>query len=346
MTYGPPSLRYESESCSDSSLSAPSTPTEAHATLQNLLYRGVELPRIEETPDTIIYIDLPDQSLVNGKAKSSRPSTSQANEERSWIERGYKVIRASPHPRQLREIDPTITLISRTTTTARSHYTVHTDDGIVYSESTDLELLDPITNPAVDGSFLYKTPLVPGFWETVLNSPGRIPLPNSIYVLLMEGGVDATRYVILQRVVQDASTLSASSSTIFSAMYRFCYTPSSSHPRAQLPTGLLPVEPTAPPKTDFSFDSLISMDGDSFTDLMAFQKQPTYFDLDSYMRSDWSSPSPPESVYSSPVDCNRVIPGVINGGGHPSLLSPTSSFPMDEGPNYVSIILLPLSSNS
>lgn len=161
----------------------------------------------------------------------------------------------------------------------------------------------------------------------------------------MEGGVDAAQYVIIQRVVQDASTSSASSSTIFSAMYRFCYTSSLSHPRAQFPTSLLPVEPTTHPKTDFPFDSLLSMDGDDFTDLMAFQKQPTYFDLDSYMRSEWSSPSPTESVYSSPVDCSRIIPGVMNEGGHPSLLSPTSTFPMDEGPNYVSILSLPLSSD-
>lgn len=188
LIYGPPPLRYESESCSDSSLSAPSTPTEAHATLQNLLYRGVELPRVEETPDTIIYIDLlSDPSLINGKAKSSPSSTSQANEERSWIERGYKVARASPHPRQIRDIDPTITLISQTAATARSHYTVYTDDGIVHSESTDLELLDPITNPTVDGSLLYKTPLVPGFWETILRSPGKILLPNSLYIYINGG---------------------------------------------------------------------------------------------------------------------------------------------------------------
>ena len=84
------------------------------------------------------------------------------------------------------------------------------------------------------------------------------------------------------------------------------------------------------------------MDGDSFTDMIAFQKQPTYFDLDSYMGSDWSTPSPTESVYSSPVGCNRLTPDVMNGNGHPTLLSPISSFPMDEGPNYVSILLLPL----
>ena len=188
LTYGSPPLRCESESCSDSSLSAPPTPTEAHATLQNLLYRGVEKPRVEETPDTIIFVDLlPDQSLIDGKARSSHPSTSQTNEERSWIEHGYKVARASPHPRQLREIDPTITLISRTATTARSYYTVLTDDGVVYSESTDLELLDPVTNPTVNGSLLYKTPLVPGFWDTISRSSGKILPPNFIYIFINGG---------------------------------------------------------------------------------------------------------------------------------------------------------------
>ena len=157
-------------------------------------------------------------------------------------------------------------------------------------------------------------------------------------------GVDAAQYVILQRVVQDSSTSSASSSTIFSAMYRFCYTSSWSHPHIQFPASPLPVEPTTPPKMDFSFDSLLPIEGDDFTDMMAFQKHPTYFDLNSYMGSDWSSPSPPESVYSSPVECNRLIPGVMNESEHSSLLSTSPSFPMDEGPNYVSILFLPVPS--
>ncbi|KAF8959979.1 hypothetical protein BDZ97DRAFT_1368066 [Flammula alnicola] len=317
----PPPLRYESESCSDSSVSSPTTPTEAHATLQNLLYRGVE-PRVEETPDTIVYIDLlPEESPINTRAndpsKSSWPSTNQGAEERSWLERGYKVARASQHPRHLRDIDPTITLLSRTATSAQSYYTVHTDEGIIFSESTVLEPLDPTSPSTSDGSLLYKTSLVPGFWNTIAQSS------------------DASQYIIIQRVVQDASTSSSSSSTIFSAMYRFNYVSSSSQHTDNTfstPHNMMHVDSSSIHKPDFPFDSLLTMDTEGFTDMMGFPKPQSFFDINSYMRSDWSTVSPPESVYPSPVDCNRPMSGVLTGSEQ--LLSPTSSYPMDDVPNY------------
>ena len=179
LSYGPPSLRYESESGSDSSASAPTTPTEAHATLQHLLYRGIE-PRKEPLPSTIVYIDLlpKDSSMdtvhMDDCLKSPLSSSSfQDMDEHSWIERGCKVVRASPHPRRLQEIDPTITLMSQTVTAAQSHYTVYQDNSVVSSESTPLELLDPQSSG--DASFLYKTPLVPAFWETISQSSGMFP---------------------------------------------------------------------------------------------------------------------------------------------------------------------------
>jgi transcriptional enhancer factor len=322
LTYEPPSLRYESESCSDSSASSPTTPNEAHATLQNLLYRGVE-PRLEETPDTIVYIDLLSEGSpidntgnTDDQLKSSwSSSSSQVAEERSWVERGYTVVRTSQHPRHLRDIDPTITFLSRVATSGHSYYTVWTDEGIIFSESTALEPLDtPATTS--DNAYLYKTSLVPSFWETISHSS------------------DASQYVIIQRVIQDASSPSASSEhTIFSAMYRFNYTSSSSHTeQTYLTPTMISLEPSTQ-KSEFSFDSLLPMDTEGFTDLMALQKSQNFFDVNSYMRSDWSTSSSTESVYPSPVDYNRHMPCIMGGGEQ--LVSPSSSFPPSEVPNYV-----------
>ena len=161
-------LRCESESGSDSSTSPPTTPIEVHATLQSLLYRGVE-PR-EKIPNNIVYIDLlrPGSSVDDNGPFWTSPS--QVAEERSLVERGYSIVRATDYPRHLRDIDPTITLLSQSLTNARSNFTVHSGDRLMFSESTKLELVDPSTSN-VDG-FLYKTLLVPGFWDTISKSPG------------------------------------------------------------------------------------------------------------------------------------------------------------------------------
>lgn len=175
-TYGPPSLHYDSETSSDSSGSSPSTPTEAHATLQNLLYRGVE-PRIEEIPHNIVYIDLhtPNSQPDTILAASWTSSPENLAEETSWIERGHKVSRASDQPRFIQDIQPMVTLLSKSEADVRSHFTVHTDDGVVFSEATDLELVDPSSIPTVEGTTLYQTPLIPGFWDTIVRSRGEHP---------------------------------------------------------------------------------------------------------------------------------------------------------------------------
>ena len=134
----------------------------------------------KEIPENIVYIDLlPSDSSTekhedsNNMSKSSWSSSRiQVAEERSWIERGHKVIRTSKHPRHVTEIDPTITVLSRTAVTSRSYYTVHTTDGVIFSESTVLEPLDESTCTTND-SLLYKTSLVPGFWNTIVNSSGK-----------------------------------------------------------------------------------------------------------------------------------------------------------------------------
>jgi transcriptional enhancer factor len=161
--------RCESESGSESSTSAPTTPIEAHATLQSLLYRGVESR--EKMPNNIVYID-----LLRPGSSGNGPfwtSPSQVAEERSLVERGCRIVRATNHPRHLRDIDPTITFLSHSLSNARSCFTVHLGDRLIFSESTTLELVDPDgpSTSNVDG-ILYKTLLVPEFWDTISKSPG------------------------------------------------------------------------------------------------------------------------------------------------------------------------------
>lgn len=145
---------------------------------QKLLHHGVD-PRIEEIPDTIVYIDLlRDPSSPNsggeGEGATYWTSTDEAiEEERFWLEHGHRIKRASHRPRHVQDVDPTITLPSRTDTSAQSHFIIHTDDGIVFEETTTLEL-DPTSEPTADGSLLYRTTLVPGFWDTILKSPGKL----------------------------------------------------------------------------------------------------------------------------------------------------------------------------
>jgi transcriptional enhancer factor len=173
MTHASPSSVYDYESSSESSASTPPTPTEAHTTLQSLLYRGVER-RVEEAPNTIVYIDVVTTPVVPPitSERSWTLSKEALADEHSWSERGFKVARASQHPRHITQIEPTITFMSPTAISAQSQFTVHTDDGIVFSETTPLEMIGPSPSSATDGSLLYKTLLVPGFWETIVHSAG------------------------------------------------------------------------------------------------------------------------------------------------------------------------------
>ena len=180
--YGPPPLLYESESSSESSGSSPPpTPTEAHATLQSLLYRGVE-PRNEELPNNIVFINLlsVDPSSSSSSSSTSVKSTAeQAAEERSWSDRGFDVVRASTQtPRRLREIDSTVALRSRHPIVATAHFTVYSDDGVVHSESVPLMPAEPTTLHTLDdGALVYTAQISPEFWQgTLLQCAGGCSL--------------------------------------------------------------------------------------------------------------------------------------------------------------------------
>ena len=152
-----------SDSESNSDASPPATPTEAHATLQNLLYRGVGGLGRDEELSNIICIDLlPKDAPIgsDGKQVLQMPPSSETN-----------VIRASQCPRHIRDIDPTVTLVASSSMIAKSHFIVRTRTGIVHTEVTDMTLVGPLPVFSKD-QLLYSTKLVPAFWNELCKSPG------------------------------------------------------------------------------------------------------------------------------------------------------------------------------
>lgn len=85
---------------------------------------------------------------------------------------------------------------------------------------------------------------------------------------------------------------------------------------------------------EFCLESLLSMDGDACSDMMAFvSKPPDFFDMD-FIMPEWSEESSPDhSVFSSPGQFPQVVNGVPDEDIQ--LLLPASSFEIDT-PNYVS----------
>jgi len=174
------------------------------------LYRGVESHQ-EPVPSTIVYIDLlrPDSPINLNSPLTSWTSPSQAAEERSLVERGYRIVRAAQYPRHICDVDPTITLLSHSMINARTYFTVYSEDRLIFSKSTILEPVEPTTSH-VDG-ILHQTSLVPGLWDTMVHLAKlrygyQIPRRclSSKYM-----AIDASRYTIMQRVVQDPSSSSS-----------------------------------------------------------------------------------------------------------------------------------------
>jgi len=75
VTYGIPPLRYGSESGSDSSLSPPATPIEAHATLQSFLSRSIEGRKSWKTlrGGEIVWPPELEAALIEGTYNTIRP---------------------------------------------------------------------------------------------------------------------------------------------------------------------------------------------------------------------------------------------------------------------------------
>ncbi|KAJ3521055.1 hypothetical protein NMY22_g12475 [Coprinellus aureogranulatus] len=208
MVYPDGSSRYpdSDSSCSDrSSPGAPTTPTEVHATLQSLLYRGIA-SSTESPPNSIVYIDLLPGPSNPSKAFLDSSIPSHKEDVLMWAERGLDVVRVSPQARYITEIDPTVTFASPCLINAVSVFSVYFDDELAYSEDSPLE--ESGTLSPSEGTFLYSTRLLPGYWGRLCQTP------------------DLTRHTIIHRVVEErpsGTPTSTSSKVLFSTMYRFKY---------------------------------------------------------------------------------------------------------------------------
>ncbi|KAI0628408.1 hypothetical protein C8Q77DRAFT_1068156 [Trametes polyzona] len=91
-------------------------------------------------------------------------------------------------PRVLRHIDPSVTFMSRAPLAAHSSFKVtKIGGGPIHTERTDLEMLSSSCMPMpqwpseMECTFLYRTPFVPRFWETLCRSPDP-----SVYTVVQE----------------------------------------------------------------------------------------------------------------------------------------------------------------
>lgn len=160
----------DSESGSDaSSSSTPTTPTEPHATLQNLLYRGVA--HSEPITRSVVYID-----LLSSCSKSLEfPSSLLDEDELMWSQRGCETVRICPHPRPFAEIDPTVTFTSRSPKSGFSQFELYENGEVIHSESSELRCLGTLSGS--EGFYLHRTSLMPGYWSRLAQVSGK---PSSL----------------------------------------------------------------------------------------------------------------------------------------------------------------------
>ncbi|TEB38008.1 hypothetical protein FA13DRAFT_1785853 [Coprinellus micaceus] len=170
----------------------------------SLLYRGIACST-ESPPNSIVYVDL----LPSGPSSKSlldSPMQAPKEDELIWAERGMEVVRISPQARYITEIDPTVAFASPCLINAVSVFSVYLDDELVYSEDSPLEAVSALA-PS-EGTYLYSTRLLPGYW-------GKLCQMN-----------DLSRHTVVHRVVEEqpsGTPTSLSSKILFSTMYRFTY---------------------------------------------------------------------------------------------------------------------------
>ncbi|RDX43713.1 hypothetical protein OH76DRAFT_1179653 [Lentinus brumalis] len=131
-------------------------------------------------------------------------------------------------PRVLRHIDPTVTFMSRAALQAYSSFKVtragsSAGEPPLHTETTDLELLSSSCMPGsqwsseIECTFLYRTPFVPRFWESLCRS------------------ADPSAYVVMQEIVRSSaaendSETYAPEDVLLSIVYQFNNVSTSSPP--------------------------------------------------------------------------------------------------------------------
>jgi transcriptional enhancer factor len=141
-----------------------------------------------------------------------------------WAERGMEVVRISPQARYIMEIDPTVAFASPCLINAVSVFSVYLDDELVYSEDSPLEAVSALA-PS-EGTYLYSTRLLPGYWGKLCQMNGKLSPPVPCPYPLIKSPVDLSRHTVVHRVVEEqpsGTPTSLSSKILFSTMYRFTY---------------------------------------------------------------------------------------------------------------------------
>ncbi|EAU91839.1 hypothetical protein CC1G_04606 [Coprinopsis cinerea okayama7 len=260
----------EGESCSDtSSPSSPTTPTEVHATLQSLLYRGIALPS-ESSITSVVYIDLLSNLDSGLKGLVDVPNSPSDDDSLFWSERGLEVVKISSQPRYIMDIDPTISFVSRSPKSGVSLFSLYQNGELIHSESTSLKALGML--PGSDSQFLYSTSLIPSYWQKLAHIP------------------NLSSYSIIHRVVEDNGASALSRPVLFSTMYKFRYPTSAYSPVFASSQRLDEVPIHKDAVLDYAaFDNLLSMsssDGYS-TDSSNYDKSQNLYDI-GCMKHDWS----------------------------------------------------------
>lgn len=125
----------------------------------------VSIPTSErkEAPHFVILIDI----LPNGASEEPSEVPLQP-----WAE-SHNVVHISRYPRRLAYIDPTVTFVAPSPLPAQSQFTVYSGEAILHTEIAPLAI--PVdTRMSSTSGVLHCAALVPGYWETLLQSPGTL----------------------------------------------------------------------------------------------------------------------------------------------------------------------------
>lgn len=111
-----------------------------------------------------------DAGIVMGNPLMTPPHSPEAN----TISQASQVnIFHSPKPRPLRAIDPVVTFTSPSFVVAKSSCSVYFDGNCVHTDVADVACT---TTKDESGMFLYRTALIPQYWDRLCQSHGKFPI--------------------------------------------------------------------------------------------------------------------------------------------------------------------------
>jgi transcriptional enhancer factor len=110
-----------------------------------------------------------DAGIVVGNPLMTPPHSPEAH---SFSQTSQVNIFHSPKPRPLRAIDPVVTFTSPSFVVAKSSCSVYFDGNCVHTDVADVSCT---TTKDESGMFLYRTALIPQYWDRLCQSHGMSP---------------------------------------------------------------------------------------------------------------------------------------------------------------------------